>query len=76
VLPAWRNTIAISQSYHSAHANCAPNLLFCTQSWHWSEKRRVAQYYADLYKKEKADDAALNAELVEKLKALEEELMA
>jgi hypothetical protein len=46
------------------------------KSWHWSEKRRVAQYYADLYKKEKADDAALNAELVEKLKALEEELMA
>lgn len=46
------------------------------QSWHWGEKRRMAQYYSELYKKEKADEDAYKADLRAKLQALEEELMA
>lgn len=46
------------------------------KSWHWGEKRRLAQYYSDLYKKERADEHAYAAELSAKLKALEEELLA
>lgn len=36
----------------------------------------MAQYYSELYKKEKADEEAYVAELRTKLQALEEELMA
>lgn len=50
--------------------------LRCLQSWHWGEKRRLAQYYSDLYKKERADEQAYAAELSAKLKALEDELLA
>jgi hypothetical protein len=46
------------------------------KSWHWGEKRRMAQYYSELYKKEKADEDAYKSELRSKLQALEEELMA
>jgi hypothetical protein len=44
--------------------------------WHWGEKRRLAQYYSELYAREKADEDAYTAELRSKLKALEEELLA
>jgi hypothetical protein len=46
------------------------------QQWHWGEKRRLANYYSELYKKEKADEDAYAAELRGKLKALEDELLA
>lgn len=46
------------------------------KSWHWGEKRRLANYYSDLYKKEKADEEAHLDDLRSKLKALEEELLA
>jgi hypothetical protein len=36
----------------------------------------MAQYYSELYKKEKADEDAYKSELRSKLQALEEELMA
>ncbi len=36
----------------------------------------MAQYYSELYKKEKADEDAYRAELRTKLSALEEELLA
>lgn len=48
----------------------------CVQAWHWGEKRRLAQYYSELYAKEKADEDAYTDELRAKLKALEEELLA
>lgn len=51
---------------------CAAPLL---QMWHWGDKRRLAQYYSELYAKEKADEDAANADLRAKLKALEEELV-
>jgi hypothetical protein len=46
------------------------------QSWHWGEKRRLSNYYSELYKKEKADEEAYAAELRSKLRALEDELLA
>ena len=46
------------------------------QSWHWNEKRFIAQYYADLSKKEIKEANARQAELQAKFKALEEELLA
>jgi hypothetical protein len=46
------------------------------QSWHWGEKRRLSNYYSELYKKEKADEEAYTAELRDKLRALENELLA
>lgn len=48
----------------------------CLQMWHWSEKRRLAQYYTELYAKEKAEEEAYTAELQSKLRALEDELLA
>jgi len=45
------------------------------QMWHWGEKRRLAQYYSELYAKEKADEDAFTDELRAKIKALEEELL-
>lgn len=57
---------------------CTILILSCwlLQSWHWGEKRRLSQYYSDLYKRERADEEAYSAELRSKLKALEEELLA
>jgi hypothetical protein len=49
---------------------------FVWKSWHWGEKRRLANYYSELYKKEKADEDAYAAELRGKLQALEDELLA
>jgi hypothetical protein len=46
------------------------------QMWHWGEKRRLAQYYSELYAREKAEEDAYTDELRSKLKALEEELLA
>lgn len=59
----------------------ARNLLLCLllspslQMWHWGDKRRLAQYYSELYAKEKADEDAFTDELRAKIKALEEELL-
>jgi hypothetical protein len=44
--------------------------------WHWGEKRRLAQFYSELYAKEKADEDAYTEELRAKLRELEEELTA
>lgn len=55
---------------------CITLLLSLLQMWHWGEKRRLAQYYSELYAREKADEDAYTAELRSKLKALEEELLA
>ena len=57
-----------SQSIHNVHA---PTL----QSWHWGEKRYIAQYYADLAKKEKEEVKERQAELQSKFEALEAELL-
>lgn len=46
------------------------------QMWHWGEKRRLAQYYSELYAREKAEEDAYTDELRAKLRALEEELLA
>lgn len=50
--------------------------LLLLQMWHWGEKRRLAQYYSELYAREKAEEDAYTEELRSKLKALEEELLA
>mmetsp|Transcript_31416 Transcript_31416/g.69965 ORF Transcript_31416/g.69965 Transcript_31416/m.69965 type:complete len:97 (+) Transcript_31416:121-411(+) len=44
------------------------------KTWHWNEKRYIAQYYADLAKTEAKEEAARVAALQEKFKALEAEL--
>jgi hypothetical protein len=46
------------------------------QTYHWNEKRRIAEYYAQLAQKEQEDEAAYTADLRGKLKTLEEELLA
>jgi hypothetical protein len=46
------------------------------KSWHWNEKRYIAQYYADLAKKETREANERQAELQAKFKALEEELLS
>lgn len=46
------------------------------QTWHWNEKRYIAQYYADLAKKEARVEASRSAAIKEKFAALEEELMS
>lgn len=53
-----------------AHADGA------TQTWHWNEKRYIAQWYADMAKKEAREEAERSAALQEKYKALEEELLS
>lgn len=57
----------------ACHCCCCFPLL---QMWHWGEKRRLAQYYSELYAREKAEEDAYTDELRAKLKALEEELLA
>lgn len=46
------------------------------KSWHWNEKRVIAQFYADLSRKEAAEEKSYQASISEKFKALEEELLA
>jgi hypothetical protein len=46
------------------------------QTYHWNEKRRIAEFYSGLAKKEAEDEAAYTAELRGKLKTLEDELLA
>ncbi len=50
--------------------------LLCAQTWHWNEKRYIAQYYAQLANKEAAEERARQAVLQEKFKELENELMS
>jgi hypothetical protein len=74
----------VLESVHLTSAKRGPTLLISlkhlfacfVQSWHWGEKRRLANYYSELYKKEKADEDAYAAELRGKLQALEDELLA
>lgn len=47
----------------------------CLQSYHWNEKRFIAQYYADLSRKEARDQAERQAQIQAKFQALEEELL-
>mmetsp|Transcript_17955 Transcript_17955/g.32788 ORF Transcript_17955/g.32788 Transcript_17955/m.32788 type:complete len:92 (+) Transcript_17955:70-345(+) len=49
---------------------------FMWKTWHWNEKRFIAQYYADLAKKEATEEAARKAAIQEKFKQLEAELLA
>jgi hypothetical protein len=46
------------------------------QTWHWNEKRVVAQYYADLARKEAAVEAERQAAIKAKFAELEAELLA
>jgi hypothetical protein len=50
-------------------------LAFVIQTWHWNEKRIVAQYYADLARKEAAEEAARQADIKAKFAELEAELL-
>ncbi|GBF99959.1 cytochrome c oxidase subunit 5C [Raphidocelis subcapitata] len=49
---------------------------FVWKTYHWNEKRRIAEYYSALAQKEQEDEAAYTADLRSKLKSLEEELLA
>lgn len=65
--PRQRSQAATGDASH-------PSVLL--QMWHWGEKRRLAQYYSELYAREKAEEDAYTDELRAKLRALEEELLA
>jgi hypothetical protein len=45
------------------------------QTWHWNEKRYIAQYYADMARREKREEAVRQQAIQEKYKQLEEELL-
>ncbi|KAG2455030.1 hypothetical protein HYH02_000855 [Chlamydomonas schloesseri] len=51
-------------------------LSFAWKTWHWNEKRYIAQYYADMARREAREDAARKAALADKYKQLEEELLS
>lgn len=44
------------------------------QTWHWNEKRYIAQYYADLAKKEAKEEADRQAVINAKFAELEARL--
>jgi len=46
------------------------------KTWHWNEKRYVAQYYADLAKKESRQEAERQTIIKAKFAQLEQELLA
>lgn len=46
------------------------------KTWHWNEKRHVAQFYRDLARKEQEEEVAHRKHLDEKLQQLQEELLA
>ncbi len=46
------------------------------QTWHWNEKRIIAQYYADLAKKEAKEEGERQAAINAKFAELERELLA
>lgn len=46
------------------------------KTWHWNEKRYIAQYYADLARKEAREEEARKLALQAKLKELEDELLS
>lgn len=46
------------------------------QTWHWNEKRYIAQYYADLSKKEAKEETARQQAIKDKFSALEDELLS
>mmetsp|Transcript_18276 Transcript_18276/g.54543 ORF Transcript_18276/g.54543 Transcript_18276/m.54543 type:complete len:96 (+) Transcript_18276:93-380(+) len=45
------------------------------KSWHWNEKRVIAQFYSDLSKREAREESERHAMIQEKFKELEAELM-
>lgn len=51
-------------------------LLVHPQTWHWNEKRFIAQYYADLAKKESRIEAERQTVIKAKFAELERELLA
>lgn len=64
-------------------ARCTPTLLTRLprhapppQTWHWNEKRYIAQYYADLAKKEAAEELERQAAIKAKFAQLEQELLS
>jgi hypothetical protein len=46
-----------------------------SQSWHWNEKRVIAQFYSDLSKREAREEAARQATIQAKFAELEAELL-
>ncbi|GLC42711.1 hypothetical protein PLESTB_001130300 [Pleodorina starrii] len=50
-------------------------LSFAWKTWHWNEKRYIAQYYADMARREKREEAARQQAIQEKYKQLEDELL-
>ena len=46
------------------------------QSWHWNEKRKIAQYFHDLSIRELADEAERKATIEAKFAELEESLLS
>lgn len=63
-------------AHHVAFLCLAYSFGFWPQTWHWNEKRYIAQYYADLAKREAREESARIAMIKEKFAALEEELLA
>lgn len=49
---------------------------FLWKTWHWNEKRYIAQFYSDLAKREAREEAERQKEIQAKYKALEEELLS
>ncbi|KXZ48674.1 hypothetical protein GPECTOR_26g577 [Gonium pectorale] len=49
---------------------------FAWKTWHWNEKRYIAQYYADMARREARDEAARQKAIADKYKQLEEELLS
>ena len=50
--------------------------LVCVQTWHWNEKRYIAQFYSDLSKREAREEVERQKDIQAKYKALEEELLS
>ena len=46
------------------------------QTWHWNEKRHIAEFYADLARKEAQEEQARQAAIKQKFETLERELMS
>mmetsp|Transcript_23495 Transcript_23495/g.64784 ORF Transcript_23495/g.64784 Transcript_23495/m.64784 type:complete len:95 (+) Transcript_23495:780-1064(+) len=46
------------------------------KTWHWNSKRQIAQYYADLAKKEASEELERQAAIKAKFAELEAELLS
>lgn len=64
------NVMAVSERVGTKACTPLPVL----QTWHWNEKRYIAQYYADLAKKEAKEEADRQAAIKAKFAELERRL--